>query len=84
MINIDFTRTYTYANLCHYWQDESYELDGINYEHIYIQTIDRNQVVDNEGHAVYDEYVFYRIGECHPARFGSFTAEQVKQFLQIL
>ncbi len=70
-------------NLRRYLEDEeNYEIDGIDYEHGCIQTIDRNQAIDGEGHAVYDEYVFYKIGEYYPAKCGSFTAEQFEQFAQ--
>ena len=82
MTSIDFTKTSTYADLYHYWNSEDYELDAINRELSYIQTIDRDQAVDDEGHAVYDEYVFYKIDECHPDRGNSFTAEQIEQFAQ--
>lgn len=69
MSSIDFTKTRTYANLHRYWEDKDYELDVINYELGCIQTIDRNQAVDNE---------------CHPAMFGSFTAVQVERFIRNL
>jgi hypothetical protein len=82
MTSIDFTKTSTYADLYHYWNSEDYELDAINRELSYIQPIDRDQAVDDEGHAVYDEYVFYKIDECHPDRGNSFTAEQIEQFAQ--
>ena len=97
MTSIDFTKTSTYADLYHYWNSEDYEPDAINRELSYIQTIDRDQAVDDEGHAVYDEYVFYKIDEghavydeyvfykideCHPDRGNSFTAEQIEQFAQ--
>lgn len=84
MSSINFTKTRTYANLHRYWEDKDYELDVINYELGCIQTIDRNQAVDNEGHALYNEYVFYKIGECRPAMFGSFTAVQVERFIRNL
>lgn len=84
MSSIDFTKTRTYANLHRYWEDKDYELDVINYVLGCIQTIDRDQAVDNEGHALYNEYVFYKIGECHPAMFGSFTAVQVERFIRNL
>lgn len=82
MTSIDFTKTSTYADLYHYWNSEDYELDAINRELSYIQPIDRDQAVDDEGHAVYDEYVFYKIDECYPDRGNSFTAEQIEQFAQ--
>ncbi|MCB4890619.1 hypothetical protein [Bifidobacterium pseudocatenulatum] len=82
MTSIDFTKTRTYADLYHYWNSEDYELDAINYELNYAQTINRDQAVDDEGHAVYDEYVFYKFGEYYPAKNGSFTAEQIEQFAQ--
>ena len=55
MTSIDFTKTSTYADLYHYWESEDYELNGIDHELNYCQPIDRDQAVDDEGHAMYDE-----------------------------
>lgn len=82
MNNNDFTKTSTYADLKHYWTSEDYELDAINCELNYMQAIDRDQAIDDEGHAVYDKYVFYKIGEYYPDRGNSFTAEDIEQFAQ--
>lgn len=82
MTSIEFTKTSTYADLYTYWGNEDYELDGLNYELHYCQPIDRDQAVDDEGHAMYDEYIFHKPGDefYNPSR--TFTAEQVEQFAQ--
>ena len=82
MTGIDFTKSSVYADLYRYWADEDYELNGIDHELNYCQPIDRDQAVDDEGHAMYDEYVFCKAGEeCNdPAK--SFTAEQIEEFAQ--
>ena len=82
MTSIEFTKTSTYADLYTYWGNEDYKLDGLNYELHYCQPIDRDQAVDDEGHAMYDEYIFHKPGDefYNPSR--TFTAEQVEQFAQ--
>ena len=80
MTSIDFTKTSTYADLYHYWMSEDYELDGLNYELHYCEAISRDQAVDDEGHAMYDEYVFRKAGEEYDDPAKTFTAEQVEQF----
>ena len=80
MTSIDFTKTSTYADLLHCWENEDYELDGLNYELNYCQPIDRDQAVDDEGHAMYDEYVFYKAGEEYDEVVKTFTAEQIERF----
>ena len=76
MTSIDFTKTSTYADLYRYWANEDYELNGID------QPIDRDQAVDDEGHAMYDEYVFYKADEEYNDPAKTFTAEEVEQFAQ--
>lgn len=39
------------------WNDPTYGLDGFSTEGGYIQPIDRDQAVDENGHANYDGYV---------------------------
>lgn len=82
MTSIDFTETSTYADLLHYWASEDYELDGLNYEPLYCETISRDQAVDDEGHAMYDEYVFHKPGEEYDEIAKTFTAEQIERFAQ--
>ena len=82
MTSIDFTETSTYADLLHCWENEDYELDGLNYELNYCQPIDRDQAVDDEGHAMYDEYVFCKAGEEYDEVVKTFTAEQIERFAQ--
>ena len=82
MTSNSFTRTGSYADLLHCWGNEDYELDGLNYELHYCETISRDQAVDDEGHAMYDEYVFRKPGEEYDEIVKTFTAEQVEQFAQ--
>ena len=82
MTSTDFTKTSTYHNLYHYWASEDYELDGIDHKLNYCQPIDRDQAVDDEGHAMYDEYVFSKAGEEYDDPAKTFTAEQIEQFAQ--
>lgn len=82
MTSNSFTRTGSYADLLHCWGNEDYKLDGLNYELHYCQPIDRDQAVDDEGHAMYDEYVFRKPGEEYDEIVKTFTAEQVEQFAQ--
>lgn len=82
MTSIEFTKTSTYADLLHCWGNEDYKLDGLNYELRYCEPIRRDQAVDDEGQAMYDEYIFHKPGDefYNPSR--TFTAEQVEQFAQ--
>ncbi len=82
MTSNDFTKTSTYADLYHYWASEDYELNGIDHELNYCQPIDRDQAVDDEGHAMYDEYVFYKADEEYNDPAKTFSAEQIEQFAQ--
>lgn len=82
MTSNSFTRTGSYADLLHCWGNEDYELDGLNYELNYCQPIDRDQAVDDEGHAMYDEYVFYKADEEYNDPAKTFSAEQIEQFAQ--
>lgn len=82
MTSNSFTKTSTYTNLLRCWENEDYELDGINYELRYCQPISRDQAVDDEGHAVYDEYIFHKSGEEPYNPSMTFTAEQIEQFAQ--
>lgn len=66
----------------HYWESEDYELNGIDHELNYCQPIDRDQAVDDEGHAMYDEYVFRKAGEEYNDHAKTFTSEQIEQFAQ--
>lgn len=78
MTSIEFAKTSTYADLLRCWENEDYELDGLNYELRYCEAISRDQAVDDEGQAMYDEYIFHRPGDefYNPSR--TFTAEQVE------
>lgn len=82
MTSNSFTRTGSYADLLHCWGNEDYKLDGLNYELHYCEAISRDQAVDGEGQAMYDEYIFHKPGDefYNPSR--TFTAEQVEQFAQ--
>ena len=82
MTSNSFTRTDSYADILHCWENEDYQLDGMNYELRYCEPISRDQAVDDEGHAMYDEYIFHKPGEefYNPSR--TFTAEEVEQFAQ--
>lgn len=51
MTSNSFTRTGSYADLLHCWENEDYQLDGMNYELRYCEPISRDQAVDDEGHA---------------------------------
>lgn len=82
MTGIDFTKTSIYADLYRYWVSEDYELNGIDHELNYCQPIDRDQAVDDEGHAMYDEYVFYGPDEAYNGPVKTFSAEQIEQFAQ--
>lgn len=84
MNSIEFTNTSTYADLFHYWMSEDYKLDGLSYEFHYCESISRDQAVDGEGQAMYDEYIFHKPGEefYNPCR--TFTDEQVELFVQTL
>lgn len=42
------------------WSDPAYGLDGFSVKDGYIQPIDRDQAVDEDGHANYDGYVLIR------------------------
>lgn len=82
MTSIEFTNTSTYADFFNYWMDEDCKLDGLNYELRYCEPISRDQAVDDEGQAMYDEYIFHKSGDefYNPSR--TFTAEQVELFAQ--
>ncbi|MBS5692951.1 MAG: hypothetical protein KHW71_02965 [Bifidobacterium dentium] len=82
MTSNTFTNTRTYANLDYYWNNDEYELDVINRRQGYAQTIYRDQALDNEGHAIYNGYVFYKLGEYYPAKNGSFTPENIEAYAQ--
>lgn len=82
MTSNNFTKTSTYADLLRCWENEDYELDGLNYELPYCEAISRDQAVDDEGHAMYDEYVFRKVGEEYDEVVKTFTAEQIEQFAQ--
>ena len=80
MTSNSFTRTGSYADLLHCWGNEDYKLDGLNYELHCCEAISRDQAVDGEGQAMYDEYIFHKPGDefYNPSR--TFTAEQIEQF----
>lgn len=82
MTSIEFTNTSTYADLFNYWMSEDYQLVGMNYKLRYCEPISRDQAVDDEGHAMYDEYIFHKPGEefYNPCR--TFSAEKVELFAQ--
>lgn len=82
MTSNDFTKTSTYHNLYHYWMSEDYMLNGIDYDLNYSEPITRDQVVDEEGHAMYDKYVFSKASEEYADPAKTFTAEQIEQFAQ--
>lgn len=82
MTGIDFTKTSAYHDLYHYWMSEDYMLNGIDCDLNYSEDIERDQAVDEEGHAVYDEYVFYKADEEYSDPAKTFTAEQIELFAQ--
>lgn len=79
MTSIEFTKISTYAGLYHCWENEDYQLDGLNYELHYCEPISRDQAVDDEGHAMYDELsstsrersFTTRLGRSRPSRSNS-------------
>lgn len=81
MTSIDFTKTSTYANLCHYWASECYTLEAKE-EGGSWESIDRDQAVDEEGNSYYTTYAFTAADEAYRAPAKTFSAEQVEQFAQ--
>lgn len=61
---------------------EDYTLEAKNEDGNW-ESIDRDQAVDDESHAMYDEYVFYKAGEEYDDHAKTFTAGQIEQFAQI-
>lgn len=75
----DFTRTRTYADLDHYWNDEDYTLEAKETDGPW-ECIDRNQAVDEQGTPYYERYAFSTSddGYRHPDRM--FSAEQMGRY----
>ena len=81
MTSIDFTKTSTYADLYHYWANEDYTLEAKDEDGSW-ESIDRDQAVDDEGHACYTAYAFTAADEPYRDPAKTFTAEQVEWFAQ--
>ena len=79
MTSIDSTKTSTYADLYRYWANEGYTLEAKDEDGSW-ESIDRDQAVDDEGHAYYTVYAFTSADEAYRDPAKTFTAEQVEQF----
>lgn len=81
MTSIDFSKTNTHADLYHYRAGEDYTLEAKE-EGGSWESIDRDQAVDDEGHACYTSHAFTSADEAYRDPTKTFTAEQVEQFAQ--
>ena len=79
MTGIDFTRPSTYADLYRYWVSEDYTLVAMDEDGNW-ESIDRDQVVGDEGHACYRVYAFIPAAEPYRDPSRTFMAEQVERF----
>ena len=71
------------------WENETYQLEGINPKSFegepsngydLRQGIDRDQAVDDEGHAIYEEYVLSRTNERGEEEAYEFDAQTMEEF----
>lgn len=83
MTDIDFTKTSTYADLCHYWASGDYMLEARE-EGGSWETIGRDQAVDDDGHACYVSYAFTKADEDYRDPERIFHADQVEEFARTL
>lgn len=82
MTSNDFALTSTYADLCHFWVSEDYELEAREEGGAW-EGIDRDQAVDDEGDACYVAYAFSVVGEDYRDPAKIFGAEEVEEFVRV-
>lgn len=78
----DFTRTRTYADLDHYWNDEDYMLEAQETDGLW-ESIDRDQAVDEQGTPYYERYAFSAPDDAYRQPDRTFSAEQMKRYADI-
>ena len=79
---IPFELSANYHDLLHYWNDETYHLNGIDKNLNYSEPITRDQAVDENGKAFYDEYVFYTDDEEYADPQKRFTSDDIERFFK--